>query len=110
MAYIQPTSEGVILRVRVQPRSSKSGITGAVGECVKVCVNAPAAEGAANKACRDALAKAFGVSKGRVEIISGARSREKRVLLKDLDETDALRRLSEILGPPANGVRLEKDS
>lgn len=110
MAYIQPTSEGVVLRVRVQPRSSKSGITGTVGECLKVCVNAPPAEGAANKACCGLLAKAFGVSKGRVEIISGARSREKRVLLRGLDEELLLRRLSEILGARPTGARLEKDS
>jgi len=99
-ACVQPAPDGVIIRVRVQPRSSKSGITGMVGQSIKACVNAPAAEGAANKACRALLAKCFGVSKGRVEIISGAGSREKRVLLRDLDKASVSSRLSEVLGSP----------
>lgn len=97
MKYIQPTSEGVVLRVRVQPRSSRSGITGIVGECLKVSVNAPAAEGAANRACRELLAKTFGVAKGRVEIVSGKKSREKRILLKGIDEESISSRISELL-------------
>ncbi len=110
MVFVQTTARGVILRIRVQPRSTKSGITGTIGDRLKVCVNAPAAEGAANKACRDLLARLFGVSKGRVEIVSGARSREKRVLLKDFDEASALSRLSEILDEPAAGAGPEKVS
>ncbi len=97
MEYLQPTSEGLILKVRVQPRSSKAGITGVQGDCLKVCVNAPAAEGAANKACRDAIAKALGIPKGRVEIVSGLKSREKRILLRGAKKEEILSRISEIL-------------
>jgi uncharacterized protein (TIGR00251 family) len=97
LKYIQPTSDGVILRVRVQPRSSKSGITGVVEDCLKVSVNAPAAEGAANRACREMLAKTFDIAKGRVEIVSGKKSREKRILLKGVDEASISPRISEIL-------------
>jgi hypothetical protein len=97
LEYIQPTAEGLILRVRVQPRSSKAGITGIQGDCLKVCVNAPAAEGAANRACREALAKSLGVPKGRVEIVSGSKSREKRILLKGVEKEVILSRISEIL-------------
>ena len=96
MNYIQPTSDGVILRVRVQPRSSRSGITGVAGECLKVSVNAPAAEGAANRACREVLAKAFGIAKGRVEIVSGKKSREKRIALKGIDAEEAGSRITRI--------------
>lgn len=98
MEYIQPTSDGVILRVRVQPRSSKSGISGVVGERLKVCVNAPPAEGAANRACRETLAESFGIPKSRVEIVSGARSRKKRILLKGAEIESISSRISEILG------------
>jgi len=98
LEYIQPTSEGVVLLVRVQPRSSKSGIAGVVGGRLKVCVNAPPAEGAANRACREVLAKSLGLSKGRVEIAAGAKSREKRILLRGADEDSVSLRISEILG------------
>jgi hypothetical protein len=87
----------VILRVRVQPRSSKNGIVGVVGGSLKVCVNAPAAEGAANRACRETLAKALGVSKSRIEIVSGHKSREKRVLLREADEEAVSSRIAELL-------------
>ena len=98
MAYLQPTSDGVVLRVRVQPRSAKCDITGVVGECLKVRVTAPPAEGAANRVCREFLAEQFGIAKGRVEILSGAKSREKRILLKGVDTDSVSSRLSEILG------------
>ena len=97
MEYLQPTSEGLTLRVRVQPRSSKAGITGIQGDCLKVCVNAPAVEGAANKACRDAIAKALGIPKSRVEIVSGLKSREKRMLLKGAKKEEILSRIADIL-------------
>ena len=98
MAYLQPTSDGVVLRVRVQPRASRCEIAGIAGECLKVRVHAPPAEGAANRACRDFLAKLFGIAKGRVEIISGAKSREKRILLRGVDKESISSRISEILG------------
>ena len=97
MDCLQPTSEGLILRVRVQPRSSRAGITGVQGESLKICVNAPAAEGAANKACRETLAKSLGIPKSRIEIVSGSKSREKRILLKDAEKDKVLSRIANIL-------------
>jgi len=94
--YYKESPNGVILSVRLQPRSSKCEIAGVVGECLKVRVNAPPVEGAANKACRDYLSKFFGIAKGRVEIISGAKSREKRILLRDLDKKSVVSLISEL--------------
>jgi uncharacterized protein (TIGR00251 family) len=79
------------------PRSARCGITGVVGECLKVRVNAPPVEGAANRACIAFLAKQFGLAKRQVQIISGAKSREKRILLKDVDEEVISSRISEEL-------------
>ena len=86
MSHLQGSREGTILHIRLQPRSSKCEIAGVTDDYLKVRVNAPPVEGAANKACCDFLAKFFGIAKGRVQIISGAKSREKRILLKDLDK------------------------
>lgn len=98
LPYLQSTSDGVVLRVRVQPRSSRCELTPSEGDSLKVRVNAPPAEGAANKACREFLAKLFGIAKGRVEILSGAKSREKRIILKGLDKESVSSRISEVLG------------
>lgn len=65
--------------VRVQPRSSRSGVDGVVGDALRVRVHAPPVEGAANEAVVDVLARALGVSRGAVRIVSGAGSRSKLV-------------------------------
>lgn len=65
------------LKVRVTPRSSRDEVEGWDGEMLHVRVTARPAEGQANEACRDLLAKTLGVSRGRVRLMHGTRSREK---------------------------------
>jgi uncharacterized protein (TIGR00251 family) len=72
------------LAVRVTPRSSKPGIggwrAGADGrEELEVRVAEAPSEGAANEAVVKLLAKALGISRSEVEIISGETSRHKRL-------------------------------
>lgn len=97
MAYLKATREGVVLCVRVQPRSSRNEMAGVAGDCLKIRVKAPPVEGAANEECRRFLSKLFGVAKGRVKILSGAKSRQKRFLLEGLDEESASARISDML-------------
>ncbi|HEX6661926.1 MAG TPA: DUF167 domain-containing protein [Sphingomicrobium sp.] len=81
-----------ILAVRVTPRSSKTGISGwragADGRAeLEVRVAEPPADGAANDAVVKLLAKALGISRSEIAIISGATSRHKRVAVPfELDE------------------------
>jgi uncharacterized protein (TIGR00251 family) len=65
--------------VRVQPRSSREGVDGVHGSALRVRVNAPPVEGAANEAVVEVLAKALGVAKRAVTIVGGANSRSKVV-------------------------------
>ena len=97
MPYLQGTDKGVILRIRLQPRSSRNAIAGIMDECLKIRVNAPPVEGAANEACRNFLAKLLGIAKGRVQIISGSTSRQKQILLQGLDTESVRSRISESL-------------
>ncbi|MGE5564118.1 MAG: DUF167 domain-containing protein [Bacillota bacterium] len=74
------------LAVRVTPRSAKPGIAGwragADGrEELEVRVGEAPADGAANEAVVKLLAKALGVSRAEVRIVSGAASRHKRVAI-----------------------------
>jgi uncharacterized protein (TIGR00251 family) len=74
------------LAVRVTPRSSKPGIggwrAGADGrEELEVGVAEAPADGAANEAVIKLLAKAFGVSRSELSIVSGAASRHKRIAI-----------------------------
>ena len=60
---------------------------------LKIRLTSPPVDGAANKLCREFLAKLFGVSKSAIEILSGETSRHKRVKISGSD----IARLTQIL-------------
>jgi|BarGraNGADG00212_1021973.scaffolds.fasta_scaffold18185_3 uncharacterized protein (TIGR00251 family) len=76
--------------VRVQPRSSRAGVDGVHGQALRVRVNAPPVEGAANEAVVEVLAKALGVAKRAVTIVSGATSRSKVVEVRGVTAAGVL--------------------
>ena len=71
--------------VRVQPRSSRTGVEGVHGDALKVRVNAPPVDGAANEAVVEVLAEALGVPRRAVRIVSGDSSRTKVVEVEGVD-------------------------
>ena len=81
MAYLTETPEGTVLNVKAQPRSSKAGVDGFVGDAVKVRVKCAPVDGKANKELVETLAVAFGLPKTRVVFKSGETSKQKRILL-----------------------------
>ena len=81
-SYLTETPEGVILNVRAQPRSSRSGIDGLLGDAVKVRIRCAPVDGKANKELVETLADAFGVAKSSVAFKSGETSKTKRILLR----------------------------
>ena len=72
-------SDSITFTVRVVPRASKSEIVGEIGGSLKVRIAAPPVDGAANDQVVRLLAKAFGVARSRVSIVSGETSRIKRI-------------------------------
>jgi hypothetical protein len=75
-----------VLPIRVTPRSAKPEVgawrTGADGrEELEVRVAEAPSDGAANDAAIRLLARAFGISRSELTIISGAASRHKRVAI-----------------------------
>ena len=73
--------DGLLIDVRVQPKSSKNAIVGIHGEALKIKLNAPPVEGKANKALIQLVAKLLGCPKSSIEIISGQANRNKRLLI-----------------------------
>ena len=65
--------------VRVVARASHSGIAGEHDGALRVRVNAPPVEGAANEELTRTLARAFHVATRAVRIISGQTAKLKRV-------------------------------
>ncbi len=71
------TRDRLLCRFRIQPRASREGLAGVVGDRLKLKVHAPPVDGAANDAVVRWAARAFSVGRGQVEIISGASARDK---------------------------------
>lgn len=73
----------VTFNVRVVPRASKSEIVGEHDGALKVRIDSPPVDGAANEELIRLLAKAFGLSKSAVEILNGHTSKLKQVRVED---------------------------
>lgn len=87
--YLQSRGDGVIISVYVQPRASKNEVVGLQGDELKLRLTSPPVEGAANKLCREFLAKLLGVAKGQVSLVSGDKSRHKRLLARGVTSEQA---------------------
>ena len=97
-ARATPSSEGAVLRLRVQPRASRDEIVGWQEGALRLRVTAPPVEGEANRAVRALLARVLGVAPSRVRVVSGARGRDKLVRIADLGEDDVRSRLASLSG------------
>ncbi len=71
--------DDLILDLRIQPRASRDEIAGWQGDRIKVRITAPPVDGKANAHLIAFLAKACGVAKSKVQLISGETGRDKRV-------------------------------
>ena len=91
---IRGTKTGVDITVRVIPRARKSEIAGTRGDALLVRLAAPPLDGAANAALIELLATRLGVSGRSISIVSGERSRDKRVAVAGVSPAEALRALS----------------
>lgn len=80
--YFTETPDGTVINVKAQPRSSKSGIEGLLGDAVKVRIRCAPVDGKANRELIETLADEFGIPKSRVEFKSGETSKQKRILLR----------------------------
>ena len=74
----------MILDVHVQPGASRSEFAGRHGERIKIRLAATAVEGKANIALVEFLAEHYGVPRRSVRIVSGLKSRRKRVAIEGL--------------------------
>ena len=88
MISIKETKDGVVLDVRVLPRSSRCEIAGIQGEALKIRITAPPVDGKANDECIKFLSDWLGIKKSRITIISGHTSRNKRIAVSGVTAND----------------------
>lgn len=78
----QQDGEDLLLTLFVQPRSSRNRICGLHEGGLKISLTSPPVDGAANDDCCRFLAKQLGVPRSAVKIVTGERSRHKRLKIK----------------------------
>ncbi|MFW6202199.1 MAG: DUF167 domain-containing protein [Gemmatimonadota bacterium] len=90
---IQRREGGARLRVRAQPRASRTEIAGEYDGALKVRLAAPPVEGEANAELVRFLARRFGVPKSSVRIVAGETGRDKVVEVDGVDAAGIARAL-----------------
>jgi hypothetical protein len=91
---IRDTAAGATFAVKVQPRAKKNGITGELGDALKLALTAPPVEGRANEACIEFFANLLDVPRSSVTIASGETSRRKVIRVAGLWADEVRRRLA----------------
>lgn len=87
---IRDTGDGILLRIHLQPRASRTEICGVQGDELKVRVTSPPVDDAANKLCMEFFAAIFSVAKSKVAITSGGHSRHKTLRITGPDRAEAV--------------------
>ncbi|HUT24818.1 MAG TPA: DUF167 family protein [Sumerlaeia bacterium] len=95
---LRARGDGIEIRVRVQPRASKTEFAGLHGDRLKLRVQAKPVENAANEAVVKYIAWTTGVAKSEIEILRGAASREKDLWVPCQDPTAVAARIAEAAG------------
>lgn len=93
MTPIRATETGCRIRVRVQPRASRTESAGIHGDALRIRVAAPPVDGAANLALVRFLADRLRVPQRAVTVVRGAAAREKDVEVTGVGPEAAARAL-----------------
>lgn len=81
----QQINEGIIVKVKVIPKASRSEIAGWENDELKIRLAAVPDKGQANAELIRFLAEFLGIGKSYVQLISGTTSRHKRVCISGID-------------------------
>jgi uncharacterized protein (TIGR00251 family) len=80
----KPASE-VVLDVRVIPRAPRTAVAGRRGGAILIRLAAPPVDGAANDALVKFLSDTIGIPRRAIRLVSGDKSRDKRVAIAGVD-------------------------
>jgi len=80
------TKNGIMIEVKVEPRSSKRQIIGVMDSAVlKVKLTAPPVDGSANEQLIELLAEITGVRKSQIKIVRGLSAKRKFVEISGVE-------------------------
>jgi hypothetical protein len=96
MINLKESKKGLTFDIHVIPHASRAEIVGVQDGALKIKVTVPPVEGAANEACIKLLAKELGLKKSQLEIASGAKSRKKTIMVKDISKVELETKINNI--------------
>lgn len=76
--------EGLIIRLKISPNASKNEIIKS-SDGIKIKITAQPIDGKANKCLVEFISKKYKIPKSSIEIVRGETSKEKTILIKNLD-------------------------
>lgn len=91
--YLTETTEGIIFSVKLVPNSSFSKIADYTDDYVRIKISAPPLENRANKELIEFCSDLFKVNKSKIKIISGEKSKVKKVLISSSNFQDVMQKL-----------------
>ena len=83
---INPYKSGIRFSAVIQARSTQNEVLGINNNSLKIRLNSPPLDGAANKTCVKFLAKSLGVSLSKIRIVAGLNNKNKTIEIDDIDE------------------------
>lgn len=93
-SWLRQAGDDVVLSLHVQPGAKKTEVAGEYGEALKIRLVAPPVDGKANDCLIAFLADRLAMPKSRLELVSGATSRAKRVRVANVAVADVVASLS----------------
>ena len=88
--FYQWQGDDLLLKIKVQPKSSQDSFAEILGDSLKVRITAPPVDGKANKQLIAFLARQFRVAKSDIELVSGESARDKRILIRSPRQLPAM--------------------
>lgn len=83
---IVKNSKGLVLRIKVKPRSKRSRVIAVKDGCIILEVQSPPVDEKANEAALRLIASFLGISFSCCELLSGKHCRDKRLLIRGISE------------------------
>jgi uncharacterized protein (TIGR00251 family) len=91
--WIQTHGDALRLTIHLQPRASRSEVTGLHGDALRIRVAAPPVDGEANRELLRFLAAKLGTSPSALQLVHGTTGRRKLVEVRGIGRADVISRL-----------------
>lgn len=95
--FLTQNDKGVIFSVKLVPNSSFSKVVDFTEEYVRIKISSPPIENKANKELISFCSKLFDINKSKIQIVSGDKSKLKKVLLSDTKIDEMTQKLMFVL-------------